>query len=77
MFSCEFGEIFKNTFSYRTLLVAASRLCYPIPEMMKGYSIDFLENPYQTRSTPNAKSVLAQEILMEQEINELLEKGAI
>ena len=24
MFSCEFGEIFKNTFYYRTPLVAAS-----------------------------------------------------
>ena len=37
--------------------------------MVKGYSIDFLENPYQTRETLNANMSLAQEILVEQEIN--------
>ena len=45
--------------------------------MVKGYAIDFLENPYQTKKTPNAKLMLAQEILVEQETNKLLEKGAI
>ena len=45
--------------------------------MVKGYAIDFLENPYQTKKTPNAELMLAQEILVEQETNKLLEKGAI
>ena len=45
--------------------------------MVKGYSIDFLENTYQTRKNPNAKFMLPQEILVEQEINDLLEMGAI
>lgn len=45
--------------------------------MVKRFSTDFKENPYQIRKTPNAKLSLAQEILVEQEINELLEKGAI
>ena len=40
-------------------------------EMVKRYSIDFLENPYRTRKTSNEKLSLAQEILVEQEINEL------
>ena len=31
MFSCEFCEVFKNTFSYRTYLVAASIFHLPAP----------------------------------------------
>ena len=51
VFSCEFCEISKNTFFYRTLLVAASTLCSfitKIPELLQClksaiYLIKFLE----------------------------------
>ena len=36
--------------------------------MVKGYSIDFLENPYETRKTPKTKLMLAQELLVEKAI---------
>ena len=45
--------------------------------MVKNCSIDFLENSYQTRRTPNAKFSLAQEVLVEKEINKLLKNCAI
>ena len=45
--------------------------------MVKNCSIDFLENSYQTRITPNAKFSLAQEVLVEKEINKLLKNCAI
>ena len=48
-----------------------------ILSIVKGYSIDFVVTPYQSRISIRAKLNQVQEELVSQEMKEMLEKGAI
>ena len=48
-----------------------------ILSIVKGYSIDFAETPYQQRTPIRAKLNQVQEELVSQEVKEMLEKGAL
>ena len=48
-----------------------------ILSIVRGYSIDFVETPYQPRTPIRAKLSQVQEELVSQEVKKMLKKGAI